>query len=160
MDNPELWVAVGFFVFVGVILWKKVPAMIGSALDARSAKIASEIEEARALKDEATSLLARYQRKQRGAEQEAEAIIDLARVEAKQIAKEARQSAEEFVERRTRLSEEKITRAEAKAIKEVEAAAAEIAIAATEEIIRDKVKGGLGDKIIDEAIQGMAKRLH
>lgn len=160
MDNPELWVAVGFFVFVGVILWKKVPAMIGSALDARSAKIASEIEEARALKDEATSLLARYQRKQRGAEQEAEAIIDLARVEAKQIAKEARQSAEEFVERRTRLSEEKIARAEAKAIKEVEAAAAEIAIAATEEIIRDKVKGGLGDRIIDEAIQGMAKRLH
>ena len=58
-------------------------------LDKRSARIKSELDEARQLRDEAKALLAEYQNKKGEAEREADAIIAGAKADAERMAAEA-----------------------------------------------------------------------
>jgi len=43
--EAEFWVGVSFFIFVGILIWKGVPGMITSALDARAEKIKNQLED-------------------------------------------------------------------------------------------------------------------
>ena len=70
------WVFLGFLVFLGILVYLKVPAKLAAALDARAAKIKSDLDDARRLREEAQALLAEYQRRRGEAEAEAEAIVD------------------------------------------------------------------------------------
>src|SRR3954454_12837851 len=83
IKEPEFWVAVCFVLFIGVLVYAGAHKKVTDALDHRSARIKAELDEARRLRDEAGKLLAEYQRKQREAEREAEAIIADARAEAR-----------------------------------------------------------------------------
>jgi F-type H+-transporting ATPase subunit b len=154
IKEPEFWVAVAFVLFVGV--HKK----LIEALDHRSGRIQAELDEARRLRDEAGKLLAEYQRKQREAEREAEAIIADARAEAGRVAAEARVKMEEFVARRTKLAETKITQAEAQALADVRAAAADAAVAAAEKILRDTAKGKIADDLITQGVAAVKAKLN
>ena len=69
--EPEFWVAVSFFIFVGVCSISACTRR-SPALDARAALIAKELEEARRLRDEAAKVLADYRRKEGEAAKEAE----------------------------------------------------------------------------------------
>jgi F-type H+-transporting ATPase subunit b len=156
LADPALWVAVAFFGFVALVLYYQIPAKISAALDDRADQIKAELDEARRLREEAQEVLAEYQRKQRDAEQEAEEIITLAKREADNLAAETEQKLTEQLERRTRQAEEKIERAEAQAMNEVRAIAAEMSVEAARSVISQKVDSGPGDKLIDEAIDGIS----
>ncbi|MEP0709274.1 MAG: F0F1 ATP synthase subunit B [Parvibaculum sp.] len=158
--TPEFWVLVSFLGFVGLVLYYKVPGMIGGMLDKRAADIAAELDEARRLREEAQQLLASYQRKQREAMKEAEDIITQAKAEAEQLAKETRANMEAQVERRTKLAEDKIAQAETQAINDVRATAAEVAVGAARRVIADKVDAGADAKLIEKSISDLASKLH
>ena len=66
--EPEFWVAVAFFIFVGILIYVGVPKMLISSLDERGKRVQAELDEARRLKEEAQKLLAEYQAKQRQAD--------------------------------------------------------------------------------------------
>jgi F-type H+-transporting ATPase subunit b len=159
LNEPEFWVAVAFVVFVGVLIYVGAHRKIIEALDQRSARIKSELDEARRLRDEAQSLLAEYQRKQGDAEREAEAIVAEAKAEAERVAAEARGKMEEFVARRTRQAETKIGQAEAQALADVRAAAADAAVAAAEKILRETAKGKIADDLIARGIADVKSKL-
>jgi len=156
----EFWVTVAFLVFVLVLLYYKVPAMIGKALDERADGIRKELDQARRVREEAQTLLADYQRKHRSVGEEAEAIVAQARHEAEAFAEETRRTLKEQLERRTKLAEEKIARAEGQAIDEVRAAAVDLAIAAAEKILREKASGAAGAALIDQSIRDLKTRLN
>jgi F-type H+-transporting ATPase subunit b len=160
IKEPEFWVAVAFVLFVGVLIYVGVHKKLIEALDHRSGRIQAELDEARRLRDEAGKLLAEYQRKQREAEREAEAIIADARAEAGRVAAEARVKMEEFVARRTKLAETKITQAEAQALADVRAAAADAAVTAAEKILRDTAKGKVADDLIAQGIADVKAKLN
>ncbi|MGI4877553.1 MAG: hypothetical protein ACRYG4_08715, partial [Janthinobacterium lividum] len=61
--SAEAFVAVSFVIFVAVLLYLKVPKMIGGALDGRATKVRSELDEARRLRADAEALLAGYRAK-------------------------------------------------------------------------------------------------
>src|ERR1035438_6943847 len=88
--DPEFWVGIGTLVFVGILLWKRVPALVVRSLDARAVAISKELEDARGLRDEAETLLAEYQKKRAAAEQEASSIVAEAKAEAERSALESR----------------------------------------------------------------------
>jgi F-type H+-transporting ATPase subunit b len=96
----EFWVAVAFLVFLGVLVYYKIPALIGKALDDRAEVIRKELDEARRVREEAQGLLADYQRKHRTVGEEAEAIVAQARQEAEAFAQETRRNLK-ATERRT-----------------------------------------------------------
>src|SRR5439155_105097 len=115
----------------------------------RAEAIRKELDEARRLREAAQTLLADYQKKHRSVGQEAEAILALARREADTFAQETRVSLKETLERRTRLAEDKIARAEAQAVDEVRASAIDVALAAAEKILREKMTGSGGAALVD-----------
>jgi F-type H+-transporting ATPase subunit b len=158
--EAEFWVAVGFFVFVGLMIYMGVHKTVTQALDSRADRIKADLEEARRLKEEAAQLLAEYQRKRGQAESEAEGIIAGARVEAERLAAEAKTRMEEFVARRTKMAEAKIAQAEAQAAADVRSAAAEAAVAAAEKILRQQTQGPIAGDLIARGIQDVRKKLN
>jgi len=158
--EPEFWVAVSFFLFLGVIVYFGVHLKLASALDARAAAIAKDIEEAKHLREEAAKVLADYKRKQGDAAQEAQAIIKLASKEAEELAAETRRSMSEHFERRMKLAEDKIARAETEALREVRAAAADAAVAAAQLVIAAKLTPEMADALVTQGIGALKTKLN
>jgi F-type H+-transporting ATPase subunit b len=158
--EPEFWVAVGFVIFVAVLVYVGVPKMMTKALDDRAKRVQDELNEARRLKEEAQKLLAEYQAKQRQADEEAAAIVAGAKAEAERFAAEAKVKMEEFVARRSKMAETKIAQAEAQAVADVRAAAAEAAVSAAEKILTDSVKGKVADDLLARGIGDVKTKLN
>lgn len=125
--------------FIGLLVYLKVPQQIAGALDQKSQAIAHELHEARRLREEAEKLHAEYEAKRAAAESEAKAIVEAAKAQAALVAEETRQSMMAAMARREEQAEDRIASASAKAADEVRAAAAEAAIAAAERMIRERM---------------------
>lgn len=158
--NPHTWVGIGVCVFLGILVWKKVPQAIFGILDARAATIAKELDEARRLREEAEALLARYESKHAEAEAEAAAILEEAREEAKRYAREAREALDAQVERRSKVAQEKIAQAEAQAVAEVRALAADAAVKAAEQLIAERMTDARSGDLIKSAIKEIPSKLN
>jgi F-type H+-transporting ATPase subunit b len=153
----EFWVGVAFFVFVAILLYYRVPKLIAKALDERAEAIRHELDEARRLRQDAQELLAEYQSKHRNVAGEAEAIVEQARRDAETFADETRAALKGLLERRTKSAQEKIARAQAQATDEVRAKAVDVALAAAEKILREKVDGAA---LIEQSIRELKGRLN
>ena len=158
--EAEFWVAVGFFLFIGVLVYYGIPKKMIDALDQRGARIKAELDDARRLRDEAEGLLAEYRRKRQAAQVEADEIIANARAEAERIDAEAKTRMEEFVARRSQVAQAKIAQAETQAVAEVRAAAAEAAVAAAEKILRESAKGEVADRLLADGIRDVKAKLN
>ena len=160
LATPEFWVAVSFFLFLGLLCYFGVHKKVGTALDARAAAIAKEIDEATVLREEAEGVLADYRKKQRNAAKEAQAIVDLATKEAKALAAETSRNMKEQFERRMKLAEDKIARAEVDAVQDVRAAAADAAVAAAQAVIAGKMTSATSDRLINQGIDALKSKLN
>jgi F-type H+-transporting ATPase subunit b len=158
--EAEFWVAVAFVLFLLALVRLGAHRTVVGALDDRSARIQAELDEARRLRTEAQALLAEYQRRQKEAEQEAQALIRSAEAEGGRLQAEARSKVEEFVARRTKMAENKIAQAEAQAVAEVRSSATEAAIAAAEKILGSTVKGDVADALISDGIRDLQSKLN
>jgi F-type H+-transporting ATPase subunit b len=157
--DPELAVAIAFLIAI-VLVSKKVWQTLSGLLDERAAKIKAELDEAQKLKDDAQKTLGQFQRKQRDALQEAEAIVAHAREDAARVVERAKRDLEAAIERRQRLAAEKIALAEAKAIAEVRNTAVEIAIGAARRVISERLGDAQGQALVDHAIAELPQRLN
>lgn len=158
--EPANWVAVATFLFVGLIVYLKVPGMINEALDKRAQDIADELNAARRLRDEAQSLLASYQRRTANAEKEAEEIVEQARAEAARMSVEMKASLAAQAGRRAKMAEEKIAQAEALAIQEVRTAAVDAAVSAAQALIISQLSPEKSRDLIEKSIQDLRGKLH
>ena len=157
--EAEFWVAVSFFIFMG-IAWKMgVFTTVANGLDKRGDRIRAELEDARVLREEAQRVLADYQRRRKEAEAEADEIIRVARVEAERLAQEAQTKLADFVARRTKMAEQKIAQAEAQAAADVRAAAADAAVKASEQILRSRT-GTAGESMLLKGLGEVRSKLN
>ncbi len=160
MHETENWVAVGFLFFLGLLAYLGAHRKLIDALDQRRARIKSELDDARRLREEAHALLAEFERKGREAEAEAEAIIASARAEAERLAAEAKARSEDFVARRTKMAEQKIAQAESEALADVRSAAAEAAVAAAEKILSAAAKGKVAEDLLAQGIADVKQKFN
>ncbi len=159
MRDAEFWVLVAFVIAIAFLVYKT-KGILTAALDARAVKIKAELDEARQLRDEAQTKLAEYQRKQRDALKEAEAIIAYAKAEAERVAAQGARDLEAAIERRRRMALEKVALAEAKALTEVRNSAVDLAIAAVGHVLAQDLDPARKSALIDEAIAGLPPTLH
>ena len=143
--------------FIGLLIYLKVPAAIMGALDKRSQEIAKELHEARRLREEAEKLLAEYEAKKAAAEAEAKAIVDTAKEQAALVADETRASMQAAMARREKQAEDRIANAGAKAQEEVRAAATAAAIAAAEKLLRERVTDSAQANLIKDGVAEMKR---
>ena len=160
LGDTAFWVLIAFLIVIGVFARAGLHKMMASGLDKRANRIADEINEARKMREEAQELLAQYQRRQREAESEAAAIIEQAKKDAKILAAEARDKINAQMERRAKAAEDKIARAEAQALSEVRGRAADVAINAAREIIRERMDTGAQNAFIEKSIAELRGKLN
>jgi F-type H+-transporting ATPase subunit b len=158
--DATFWVGTAFIVFIGVLIYYKVPGMLTKGLDERAAKIRNDLDEARKLREEAQALLANYERKQRDAMSEAKQMVEHAHEEAKREAGIAAEKLEEALKRREQSALEKIALAEAQAEKEVREAAVAVAIEAATQVIAKHVSGERADALIQDATGNLRRNLN
>ncbi|MCA0044488.1 F0F1 ATP synthase subunit B [Celeribacter litoreus] len=160
LKNTNFVVLLGFLVFVAILIWKKVPGMIGKMLDERAARIETELNEARALRDEAQSILASYERKQREVQEQADAIVEQAKKDAEAAAAKAKEDLKSSIARRLAAAEEQIEAAEAAAVREVRNTAINVAVAAAADVIAKKMTDEEANAMIEASISDVATKLH
>lgn len=160
LQDPSFWAAASGVAFVGIIVVKGGFKKFGEMLDAKSAEIAKQIAEARALRDEAEETLSAAQRRQREAASEAEALIAQAEEDAKLLMAQAKSDIDALSVRRERGAEQKIEQLKAAAVKEVRAAAVDAAVAASREVLATSLSATDKNKIVDAAIADVGERLH
>lgn len=158
--DATFWALIALVIFLAIVVYLKVPGTIGSALDKRATKIASDLEDARRLREQAQQLLAEYQRKRKEAEQEASSIVEAAKAEASQLVAEARQKTEEFVTRRSAMAEQKIAQAEREAVNEVRATAVDIATEAARKVLALKVDAKAGAELFKSSLSDLKAKLN
>ena len=158
--QPEFWVAAAFVILMAVFAYFGIHRTVLTALDHRSERIKSELDDARRLREEASEVLAEYKARHAKAEAEAQEIVASANEEAERIAAEARAKMEDFVARRTKTAESKIALAEAQALADVRAAAANAAVAAAASVLSQSVKGSLADDLLTKGIAEVRAKLN
>jgi F-type H+-transporting ATPase subunit b len=155
--NTTGWVAVAGLIVLAILLWKKVPALIGRALDGRIAAIRLELDEASRLRKEAEALKAEYQQKAATAHQDADAMRQGAEREAHEILVKAKADAEALMDRRAKMAEDKIAAAERAAIADVRARAAEAAAKAAALLIVEHAGADTDGARVDRTIAGLGR---
>ena len=159
LQDPTFWVAIGFLILAILAVFFVRKPILGM-LDARVDSVRASLDEAASLREEAQQLLAEYQRKQRDAVKETEAMVARAKEEAERISRDGAEALETALKRREELAIDKIAQAEADAVREVQRISVEVAIDATRVLIADKLDGARADTLIDEAISDISNKLH
>lgn len=158
LHDPHFWVLLATIVFVA-IAYKKGRAPLLGMLDARTARIKSDLDEAARLRSEAQDLLAEGQRKHRDALQTAQKVLDAAKEAADRLHKESERNLTEKIKRREAQLLDRIARAEASAVQEIRVQAADLAARAAEKLLQDALAKNSG-KLVDEAIKDLPGRLN
>ena len=158
--NTDFVVLLGFLTFVGILVYFKVPGKILGLLDARAASIKSDLDEARALREEAKSILATYERRQKEVQEQADRIVAAARDESIAAAAQAKADLQRSIERRMATAVEQIASAEAGAIRQVREQAVAVAVAAAGDILAKQMTSEAASASIDAAIAQVEARLH
>jgi F-type H+-transporting ATPase subunit b len=160
LNDTDIVVAIAFVIFIGILIYFGVPRIVGNILDARADKIKAEIDEAASLREEARSLLASYERKQKDVQAQADRIVATAREEAQAAAVRAKADIERSIARRLKAAEDQILSAEASATKEVRDRAVAVAISAARETIARNLAAKDAGSLIDTAIDEIGAKLH
>lgn len=158
--NAEAYIAISFLIFVGILLYLKVPKMIAGALDGRASKVTAELAEAKKLRADAEALLAGYTAQAEQASRDAAGIVAGAKIEAEAIVADARQHAEAVIARRSAMAETKIAAAERAAEAAVRAQAVDLATAAARRIIVAHNDPAEAARLTGAAISELDRRLH
>lgn len=153
--DASMWVALAMIVVIALALWKKVPAVIGGALDKQISAIKAQLDQATALRAEAETIKAEYEAKARQAALDAEAMKASAVEEAKLIVAQAKTDATALIGRRAKAAEDKIAAAERAAIADVRAKAASAAAAAAAQLIATHHDTNADAALIDQSIASL-----
>lgn len=157
--GPAFWVAIAFIFFV-VIFTKPIWKFATSALDKKIKAIEDSIEESAKLREDAQDLLAKYKRKLSDAEVEAQNIIGQAREDAVALKDKLTTELEATLERKEKQAIERISQAENEAREEFRTITADLAIAATRQVLSEQIELSKADELIDQAIAELPDRLN
>lgn len=160
LRNTDFVVMIAFVIFIGILLYNKVPALIAGLLDKRALTIRSELDEAKALREEAQALLASYERKQKDVQAQADRIVAAAKQEANAAAAAAKDDIAKSITRRLAAAEDQIASAQAGAIKEIRDQAVTIAVSVAKEVIANQMDASAANALIDDSITVVADKMH
>lgn len=155
--GPGAWVALAMLILIGIMLWKKVPAMIGAMLDSKIATIRQQLDEAAALRTEAEALKAEYQQRLSALDAETAALRERAQIEADAVVAKAQQESQQLIARRQKMAEDRIAAAERTAIADVREQATRAAVAAATQLIAERHDAASDRALIDAAIAQVAR---
>ncbi|WP_102109504.1 F0F1 ATP synthase subunit B [Oceaniglobus roseus] len=160
LNNTNFVVLIAFILFLGVLVYFKVPSTLMSMLDKRAEGIRANLDEARKLREDAQALLASYERKQTEVQAQADRIVASAREEAETASAKAKADLEVSIRRRLQAAEDQIDQAQAQAVRDVRNRAIQVAVAAAAEVLKKDMDGARANALIDDSIRTVEAKLH
>ncbi|MFQ5439770.1 MAG: F0F1 ATP synthase subunit B [Paracoccaceae bacterium] len=160
LNNTHTVVLFAFLLFVAILVYLKVPGMLAKMLDSRAVEIEAELNEARSLREEAQTILASYERKQKEVAEHAAGIVAHAKIEAEAAAEAAKEDLRASIARRLQAAEDQIASAEATAVKDVRDRAISVAVAAASDVIAKNMTAKDGGVLIEAVIKDVGQKLH
>lgn len=151
LQSQYFWTATAFLLLLVVMTRVVVPAVLAT-LDARAAKIASDLDAARTTREQAEASLADYTTKIAAAKKEAAELLSQARAEAEALAKARLAQADEELARKTELAKQQIDASKAEALRAVRAEVAKMAVTVAEKLVGQAVDAKVATQLTDKAL--------
>lgn len=154
----ELVLLVALVILIAA-LWKPGKKALIGGLDARAEAIRRDLDEAQRLHEEAKALLARYERQLHEGESLAGEITEQAEAERGRLEARLRAELEAAIRSRTQQATDRIAQEEARALQEVRARAADLAVRTTRRLLSEKLGPGEAQRLLAGAIAEVGKKL-
>ena len=137
--DATFWVAISFFIFIGYLIYLKMPQKINNSLIGKINEIKKELQETEKLKKEAKNLLSDYESKIDKSKKESKKIIDIAKKESEKNLIESTKKFHQLIEERKKNTEQKIDQMKKNALKDIKNASIKISIEAAEYLLRNSI---------------------
>tara|TARA_B100000965_G_C19444142_1_gene692242 strand:- start:79 stop:576 length:498 start_codon:yes stop_codon:yes gene_type:complete len=157
--DATFWVAISFLIFIGLIIYLKVPQKIDKSMNESIKKIKNDLDNAEKLKDDAKNILSEYETKISGSKKEIEKLISNAKNQAEKNIIKTNEDFHKVIESRKKSSEDKIKQMKIQAIKDIKNTSINIAISSVERLIKNSIDKKKLDKIYISSIEEAKKIL-
>ncbi len=151
--DATFWVTVSFFIFVGILIYFKIPQKIKGLLDENILNIKNQINEAEKLKEDAKNILTEHEKKISNSKNEVKAMINKANDEADKNVIRTNKEFHNLMENRKKNAEERIRQLKNQAIKDIKNASVKIGIESVEKLIKNSLDKSKLDKIYSSSIE-------
>ena len=153
MIDATFWVAISFFLFIGLLVYFKIPKKINEILNKLITDIKNEIDESEKLRKEAKILLDNSQAKLDGASNETKKIVNQAKKDSEKLVIEMNEKFHKSAEIKKKLAETKISQMKDAAIKEIKDTSIRIAVNSVKKIITKSVDKNKLETIFEKDLE-------
>ena len=150
--DATFWVAISFFIFVGVLIYFKIPQKIISVLDSNINTIKTEVSDAELLKEESKNILSEYEKKISNANTEIKQMINAARDGADKNVLKTNEEFHTQMENRKKNTEDRIKQMKNQALRDIKNASVKISIQAVEMLLKNSLDKNKLDKIFTSSV--------
>ena len=151
--DATFWVTISFFIFIGILIYFKIPQKVKTILEQNILDIKNQISEGEKLKEDAKNILIDHEKKISNSKNEVKEMLDKANDEAEKNVIRINKDFHNLMENRKRNAEERIRQLKNQAEKDIKNASVKIAIESVEKLIKNSLEKSKLDKIYSSSIE-------
>ena len=151
--DATFWVTISFFIFLGILIYFKIPQKIKETLEQNILNIKNQLTEAEKLREDAKNILAEHEKKISNSKKEVKDMIDKANEDAEKNIIRTNEEFHKLMENRKKGAEDRITQLKNQAVKDIKNASVKIAIESVEKLIKNSLDKSKLDKIYTSSIE-------
>ncbi len=151
--DATFWVAISFFIFIGGLVYLKVPQKINNSLNDQINNMKKELEEAEKIKIEAKTLLSNYENKIDKSKKETQKIINFAKKDSEKTILENTKKFHLMMENKKKNAEEKIVQMKENAVRDIKNISVKISIQTVEHLIKNSMDKNKLEKLYESSLE-------
>ena len=151
--DATFWVTISFIIFIGILVYFKIPQKVKEILEQNILNIKNQINEAEKLKEDAKNILTEHEKKISNSKNEVKEMINKASEEAEKNVLRVNKEFHNLMENRKKNAEERIKQLKSQAEKDIKNASVKIAIESVEKLIKNSLDKSKLDKIYGSSIE-------
>ena len=153
MLDATFWVTVSFFIFLGILIYFKIPQKVKDTLEQNISNIKNQISEAEKLKEDAKNILIEHEKKISNSKNEVEEMLNRANEEVEKNVIKTNEEFHNFIENKKKNAEERIRQLKSQAEKDIKNASVKIALESVEKLIKNSLDKSKLDKIYSSSLE-------
>ena len=151
--DATFWVMISFFIFIGLLVYFKIPQKIKTTLDENISNIKNQIDEADKLKEDAKNILTEHEKRIGNSKTEVKLMVDKANEDAEKNVIKTNQDFHNLMENRKKNAEERIKQLKNQALKDIKNTSVKIAIESVEKLLKNSLDKSKLDKIYASSVE-------
>ena len=151
--DATFWVAISFFIFIGILVYFKIPKKIDKVLEENIFNIKNQINEAEKLKEEAKNILSENEKKISNSKAEVKSMINKANEDSEKNIIRTNEEFHRLMDNRKKNAEERIKQMKNQALKDIKNTSVKIAIESVEKLLKNSMDKSKLDKIYLASIE-------